>query len=155
MATGEFEGRARRICTECRFIHFVEPRVSVGAMVMRDASLLLVQRRFNPEKFKWCLPAGYLDPGELPEETARREVFEETGLDVTITDLEAVYGNTNGRGASLILIYNAVYAGGEPVAADDALAARFCALDDVPVLAFDSTVDIVMRARRRRASGGA
>lgn len=147
MHTGAFQGKARRICTQCRYIHFVEPRVAVGAMVLEERRLLLVQRVFSPEKGKWCLPAGYLDPGELPEQAARREVLEETGLEVHIDGLETVYGDASGRGASIILVYRATRTGGVLAAADDAVDARFCALDNLPEIAFASTADIILRAQ--------
>ncbi len=149
MRTGEFQGKARRICTQCRYIHFVEPRVAVGAMIVREQRLLLVQRTFSPEKGKWCLPAGYLDPGELPEEAARREVLEETGLEVTIGELEAVYGDKSGQGAAIMLVYNAEITAGQLQAADDAAAADYFPLDALPELAFDSTRDIARRALAR------
>ena len=152
MHTGSYQDKPRRICTDCGFIHFVEPRIAVGAMVMKGSRLLLVQRVYAPEKGKWCLPAGYLDPGELPEDAARREVLEETNLDVEIGALEAVYSDPSGRGAAIILVYNATVRGGELKALDDAAAARFCALDDLPEIAFDSTRDIIHRAGIRAST---
>jgi 8-oxo-dGTP pyrophosphatase MutT (NUDIX family) len=52
--------------------------------------LLLTKRADNGE---WCLPGGSVDPGESVEETCIREVWEETGLHITITQLVGVYSN--------------------------------------------------------------
>jgi len=63
-----------RLTTE---IGVVTPKVgSVVAVARGDGALLVLQR---PTGY-WCLPSGYADIGESPEETARREVLEETGI---------------------------------------------------------------------------
>jgi 8-oxo-dGTP diphosphatase len=146
MHTGQYQGKARRICTQCRYIHFVEPRIAVGAMIVESARILLVQRAFAPEKGKWCLPAGYLDVGELPEHAVAREVLEETSLNIEVDSLETVFGDASGRGAAVILVYRARRISGVLRAADDAADARFFDLDDLPEIAFPSTHDIVRRA---------
>jgi len=55
-----------------------------------DGRILLIRRRDND---LWALPGGGMDLGESIEETARREVREETGLDVDVTDLIGIYTN--------------------------------------------------------------
>ncbi len=147
MTTGLFQGKPRRKCPQCRYIHFVEPKIAVGAVLLDAGRILLVQRVFNPEKGRWCLPAGYLDAGETPEQAVAREVHEETGLHVDVGSLEAVYADTSGVGAAVTLVYNTMPTGGTLKAADDAADAAFFELSEVPDLAFDSTRDIVERLR--------
>lgn len=57
------------------------PRRSVGAIVIddQDRSLLVWRHRFITGKWGWEVPAGWADPGEEPEQAARREIEEETG----------------------------------------------------------------------------
>jgi 8-oxo-dGDP phosphatase len=57
------------------------PRRSVAVVVRDDAErvLLLWRHRFITDTWGWEIPAGWADPGESPEEAARREVEEETG----------------------------------------------------------------------------
>ncbi len=55
-----------------------------------DGRILLIRRRDNN---LWALPGGGMDLGESIEDTARREVREETGLDVEVTDLIGIYTN--------------------------------------------------------------
>lgn len=138
-------GKPRRACPACGWAHFVEPKVGVGVMVVEDGRLLLVRRAMEPEKGKWSLPAGYLDYGESPVETAVREAREETGLDVRVTGLVDAFHNPPGAGASVFLLYRAVRERGEPVAGDDADAAAFFGRDDLPPLAFASTFAAVER----------
>ena len=58
--------------------------VGVGAVVVRDGRALLVRRAHEPRKGEWSLPGGLLDLGESLADAARREVKEETGLDVEV-----------------------------------------------------------------------
>lgn len=129
-------------CTSCGRMHFRDPKVGVGALVRDPAGrLLLVQRAVSPGKGLWALPAGYVDAGEDPRLAASREVREETGLEVTCGRVVDVY--PGGGGASFFLAFEATLDGGTLAAADDALDARFFALDELPELAFDSTSDAV------------
>jgi 8-oxo-dGTP pyrophosphatase MutT (NUDIX family) len=63
---------------------------SAGGIVLRDAphgrELLLGRRRHDRDGATWSLPKGTPDGEETPEQTALREVREETGLDVRILD---------------------------------------------------------------------
>ena len=145
LTTREVAGKPRRACPACDFVHFVEPKVGVGVMVVEDDRLLLVRRAMEPEKGRWSLPAGYLDYGESPIETAVREAREETGLEVRITGLVDAFHNPPGAGATVFLLYRAERVSGEPTAGDDADAARFFARDELPPLAFASTFAAVER----------
>lgn len=108
-------------------------------MVVEDGALLLVKRGRPPERGKWSIPAGYLDAGEDPRETAARELLEETNLVVEITDLVDVFHNPPGEGASVFILYRAKRVRGELAAADDAADAGFFRPDALPELAFEST----------------
>ena len=57
----------------------------VGAVVMDDAGrLLLVRRGREPSRGLWSVPGGRVEPGESGPDAVRREVLEETRLDVTV-----------------------------------------------------------------------
>jgi ADP-ribose pyrophosphatase YjhB (NUDIX family) len=94
----------------------------------------------EPERGKWSIPAGFLDQGEDPQQTAEREVLEETGLRVRVLNLLDVFTNPPGQGgASIFILYTAELLGGEMIAGDDADAVGFFALHELPELAFAST----------------
>ena len=57
-----------------------EPRLGVGACIVRDGRLLLLRRLRNPEAGCWSIPGGKIDFLEPVEDALRREVAEETGL---------------------------------------------------------------------------
>jgi len=61
------------------------PRIGVGCIVLRGEEILLVR-----ERGRWSLPKGGLEAGELVQEGARRETYEETGLVVELRDLAFV-----------------------------------------------------------------
>ncbi|MCU7722487.1 NUDIX domain-containing protein [Actinoplanes sp. KI2] len=59
-----------------------------GAIVHDDAGRVLLVRR--GDNGRWSLPAGMIDPGEQPADAVVREVFEETGIHVTVERLGGV-----------------------------------------------------------------
>jgi 8-oxo-dGTP diphosphatase len=140
--------KPRRACPACDFIYFTDPKVGVGVLVMEGGKVLLVRRTMMPEKGKWSIPAGFLDQGEEPQATAVREALEETNLQVAIEGLVDVYYNPPGKGgASIFILYRARLLGGELRAGDDADAAGFFGLDELPELAFASTMNAIQRMR--------
>jgi ADP-ribose pyrophosphatase len=68
----------------------VSPAVGVGAVIVRDGSVLLVRRGREPGRGLWSLPGGRLKCGERLKDAVEREVREETGLLVEAGDLAGV-----------------------------------------------------------------
>jgi colanic acid biosynthesis protein WcaH len=58
------------------------PIASVEAVIVMDGSLLFLRRKNNPAMGEWWFPGGRIHRGEGFEETLRREVREETGLEI-------------------------------------------------------------------------
>ena len=148
LQTRPIEGKPRRTCPTCGYIHFTEPKVGVGVMVVQESKILLVKRAMNPEMGKWTVPAGFLDYGEDPRQIAARETWEETHLQVEVTELVDVYYNPESLikgGASIFILYRATVVGGTLQADDDAAAAAFFSPDNLPELAFASTHDAIRR----------
>jgi ADP-ribose pyrophosphatase YjhB (NUDIX family) len=139
--------KLRRACPACDFIYFTDPKVGVGVLVVEGDKVLLVRRTMMPEKGKWSIPAGFLDQGEDPQVTAVREALEETNLQVAVESLVGVYHNPGPGGASIFILYRARLLGGELRPGDDADAAGFFALDELPELAFASTRDAIQRMK--------
>jgi 8-oxo-dGTP diphosphatase len=143
--------KLRRACPNCGYIHFTDPKVGVGILVVHQGKILLVRRAMTPERGKWSIPAGFLDHGEEPRATAEREVLEETNLRVSVERLLDVFHNPEALdkgGASIFILYQARMVGGQLRAGDDAEAAAFFAADELPDLAFASTRDAVRRWQR-------
>lgn len=133
LAEREAFGRRRPACPACGFVVFVGPKVACAALVERDGRVLLVRRRNEPGRGLWCLPCGFAEADEPPEETARREVLEETGLAVTVGALAGAYHYTDDpRGAGILLVYLASCVEGAPEAGDDADDVGFFAPEALP-----------------------
>jgi ADP-ribose pyrophosphatase YjhB (NUDIX family) len=147
-------GRKRPVCPACGHIHFIEPRVVAAVLVERDGQVLLVRRMNRPEQGKWALPAGFIDAGEDPGAAAVREVFEETGLQIRITDLlDVIAGDEHPRSADIIIIYRGEIEGGRLTAGDDADAAAFFDYGALPELAFTSTKSVIEEWHRKARTG--
>lgn len=113
----------------------MHPELAVGAVVVHDGSLLLVERGRGPAVGKWSVPGGRVEPGELLRDAVAREVAEETGLDVEVGDLamwvERI-GVDSGEYHFVIFDFFATVRGDPtPVAGDDALAVQWVPLDRV------------------------
>lgn len=110
------------------------PQIAVGAIVVRDGRLLMVQRANEPGAGLWSLPGGRVEHGEYLAAALRREVKEETGLDVEVHDLVGIL-EVVGDPHYVILDYLAEAAGDDaPVPADDVSDARWVPLEEVPSL---------------------
>lgn len=148
------EGKLRRICPSCGFIHFPDPKVAVVGLIEAGDRVLLIRRAVDPARGQWALPGGYMDAGELPVAALRREVREEVGIDIDVGELLDIFPMVNSGGASLgiVLAYRArpFELAVDPTACDDVdEAAWFSPGELPPVLAFDSTQRLLASWRLR------
>jgi NADH pyrophosphatase NudC (nudix superfamily) len=91
LATEVRGGRPRRVCrtADCRFVHWDNPVPVVATIVEREDGIVLVRSRGSPPTW-FGLVAGFLEPGERPEDGAAREVEEEIGLRGTAPELVGI-----------------------------------------------------------------
>ena len=148
------EGRERLVCSQCGFIFYQNPVPAAAAILRRDGEILLVQREFEPHAGDWSLPAGFVEWGESPDETAVREAREETGLEVAVRELYGVYaGRDYWEYQILLVVYRADIVGGELKAGDDARQARFFKFAQAPPnIAFRIHRNILAALARERNS---
>jgi ADP-ribose pyrophosphatase YjhB (NUDIX family) len=81
----------RYICGRCGHIHYTNPKIVVGSVVVYENRILLCRRAIEPRIGLWTLPAGFLEEHETPEDGARREAREEACAEIVINALLAVY----------------------------------------------------------------
>lgn len=111
------------------------PIVGIGIVVIKGDSVLLVRRGKPPNVGAWTLPGGAQELGETTEQAARRELLEETGLEVDTLHFAATVDNIR-RDADgrirfhyTIIDFAARWVSGEPVAATDVTEATWAKLD--------------------------
>ena len=102
------------------------PVVGVGAVVVRDGKALIVKRAHEPRKGEWSLPGGRVELGESLDAATRRELKEETGLDVEVGPLVEVFDRVHRldgriRYHFVIVDYLCTACAGEARAGDDAV----------------------------------
>jgi ADP-ribose pyrophosphatase YjhB (NUDIX family) len=151
----DFDGRQRLSCPSCNFIWYRNPIPAAGAILERDRRVLLVKRKFPPRIGYWCFPAGFMEYNESPVECCRREVQEETGLQIKIGRLFWNYaGHDDPRSNAVLAMYLAEIVGGELAPGDDAAEVRFFDLDKIPSnIAFQAHRDAIVDYRRFVESG--
>jgi len=130
--------REQQVCTRCRFVFYLNPKVVAATLPEQDGAVLLTRRSINPGRGLWTFPGGFVDFGESVADAAVRETFEETGLTVDLTGLHNVYSYP---GAPVIIVYTARVLGGTltPCAENDALEWVPAARIPWDQLAFQST----------------
>lgn len=128
--------RLRQVCTICGRIHYRNAKPCAGALVERDGRLLLVKRAIEPYRGCWDIPGGFLEADEHPEVGAAREVREETGLLVELTDLFGIYmgrySYDDGGAYCLNVYYSARVIGGTERPSDDAAGLAWFGSDELP-----------------------
>jgi len=114
-----------------------QPLVGVGAVLVCSGKILLEKRKNEPGKGKWSIPGGLVELGEEAEQTAIREVREETGLTVEKPELIDVLDNVeldeDGRVKYhfVIIDYSLRLKGGTLKASSDAAELRWVNLDEL------------------------
>lgn len=130
------DGRAAK-CDRCGYVAYASPEPTVCALVHDDAGrVLLARRRFEPEAEKWDVPGGFLEEDEEALDGLRRELREETGLEIEPLELAGIwsdrYGGSDDATGTLNLYWTARIVSGEPTPADDVSELRWFSLDDLP-----------------------
>jgi ADP-ribose pyrophosphatase YjhB (NUDIX family) len=112
----------------------MDPKIAAVVLITVDEKLVLVKRGAEPAFGSWAFPSGYVDRGEVVEDAARREVKEETSLDVEIDHFIGLYSKTGN--AVVLAVYAAHVVGGAMKAGHDALDVCLFPVDDLPPLPF-------------------
>lgn len=145
----KLEEPERLVCSICRFILFLDPKVAAGTIFESNKKIVLARRAIDPGYGKWVFPGGFVDRGETVEEAAVREAKEEVNAQVLIRDLVGVYSYSGSP--VVVIVYSADMTGGELHAADECLDVRLFAPEEIPWedLAFSSIHDALADYVRR------
>ena len=129
----------RLVCDSCGFVFYLGPKLVAGAIAELDRGIVLIQRDIEPGYGKWTFPGGFVERGEQAEAAARREVLEESGLEIEVGKIVGLY--TYEGQVPAIAVFAAKVTGGEPTPLDETMDVRSFPRDTLPwsELAFPST----------------
>jgi 8-oxo-dGTP diphosphatase len=127
------------------------PVVGVGGVVVENGRALIVKRAHEPRKGEWSLPGGLVELGETLIEAARREIKEETGLDVEVGEVIEVFDRVHRLDGRIqyhfvIVDYLCRPIGGTLQAGDDAEGVAWVTADEIAAFGVN---DIAARVIRR------
>jgi len=118
-------------------LEHARPAPAVAAVIVENGKLLLVERAVEPSKGKWSVPGGSVEWGEPLAEALKREVREETGLEIEVEKVAGVFDliirNEAGKPQYhyVIVDFFACVIGGELVPGDDAAKARWVPVEEL------------------------
>ena len=124
-------------CESCGSRYYAHSAPAAAAIVVDERGrVLLARRAYDPDAGKWDTPGGFLDEGEDPREAIRRELREETGLEVEpgrfLGAFVDDYGEGPDAGSVLNLVWDAKVVSGEMEPDDDVSELRWFAPDELP-----------------------
>jgi len=119
---------------------FVTVDVTLFRKLEGEKQILLIQRLNEPFKNYWALPGGFVDEHEDLETAAKRELFEETDIQLFQVKQIKAYGNPDRDPRShtiSVAFYGEIDSLAVAIAKDDAISVKWFSIDELPALAFD------------------
>jgi 8-oxo-dGTP diphosphatase len=143
-------------CPACGLVIHDNPAPTACVLVLRDDRLMLTRRARPPQEGLWDVPGGFIEPLELPEAAAVRELREETGLEIAIDSLLGFFLDVYGDDgvATLNVYFVAHVIDGREAPADDVSEIGWFPLDGVPwaEIAFPNVREAIERLRSSQKS---
>jgi 8-oxo-dGTP diphosphatase len=141
--------RARASCPACGLVVYANPAPTVSALVLDEEDRILLARRARePSRGLWDLLGGFMDEGEHPLETLRRELREETGVDIEPLQFFGAWPDRYGDWGvwTINLYWTARIVAGEPQPADDVAELAWFRPEQLPAreeIAFENTHEVL------------
>ena len=128
-------------------------KAGVAGVVLRGNRIVLVRRKYGANRGKWCIPCGNVEVGEDVRVAVKRELREETGLDVEVGDVVDVLSTHHSPERSGVGAYFLVAEkGGDLAAGDDAAEVGLFPLEQPPLdMAFETDMQIIEQLKARRS----
>jgi ADP-ribose pyrophosphatase YjhB (NUDIX family) len=122
---------------KARFTHetgYITPKVGADAAIFNENGEILLMERADGSG--WCLPCGWVEANERPIDAAIREVREETGLEVEVTQFVGAFTRKasakNGPHTMVAVVHLCEIVGGNLTLAHEGSALKYWKLEDVP-----------------------
>ena len=143
LAAKEVAGVRRPACPNCGRVVFYDPKLTAVCVIPRSGEVLMIKRAGDPGYGLWSLPGGFVDRGEVVEEAAAREAWEETGLEVKVTGLLGLFSIPGDP--VIVAAFSARESGGDLAPGPEALELGFFSPDNPPELAFSRDTEILAK----------
>lgn len=145
LVSGFVDARHRLHCKKCGWINYRNPLPVVSCLVSdKKGYILLIKRGIEPCIGSWALPGGFMEIDETPEETGKRELFEETGLKGRPERIIGVrMHDSKLYGAILVVGVELIVKDFKLKVGDDAADARFFSRNKRPRIPFRSQEELV------------
>jgi len=130
------------------------PIVGIGAVIVKGNKVLLIKRAGDPGRGLWSIPGGLVELGEKIKDAVRREVKEETGLDVRVGEIadvtEIITRDEEGKVKYhfVIVDFFAEVLRGELKPSSDALEAKWVEFKDLRKYRLTETVERLFKKLR-------
>jgi len=144
------DDKKRLTCPDCDHITYSNPKPIVGTMVTYGDKILLCRRAIPPRTGFWTIPGGYMEEGESLEDGAKRETREESGAQIEIDALLAIYDIPHA--GQIHMLYRGQMTSPAYQAGPESLEVKLFDWDDIPWsdLAFPITAEILRQYHRTK-----
>jgi 8-oxo-dGTP diphosphatase len=139
-----------------------QPVVGVGGVIISNHRALLIRRGNEPLQGHWSIPGGLLEAGETLQEGVKRELREETGIEVRPLDLIEVFeridldGSGRTRYHYVVLDYLCEALSGEARAGSDVTQVAWAGAEELEQYSLSSTATrVILKAFEMARAGGA
>ena len=125
------DNKRLKACTQCGFVHFPQPKLVAGCLIVDDGRALLLRRGNQPRRGKWTFPGGYVDWGETMQTAAQRETLEEVGMHVQVGEVLGIYADP-AHPSPIIAVYLAAPGIDPPQKTHEAIEVRYFQPGELP-----------------------
>jgi len=112
---------------------YITPKIGADAAIFNEKGEILLMERADGTG--WCLPCGWVEPNERPVDSAVREVYEETGLDVEVVQFVGAFTRKasvqNGPFTMVAIVHLCQIVGGELTLSHEGSALKYWNIDDM------------------------
>ena len=149
----EGDNRPRDVCDQCGTIHYQNPNIIAGCVVLQGDKVLLCRRAIEPRYGLWTLPAGFMENGETVAQAALRETWEEARA---TPDLDQLYVVTSIPTISQVyMLYLAFLTNDQYGSGPESLETKLFSMDEIPwdELAFHTVRNTLTQLKQDLAIG--
>jgi mutator protein MutT len=122
------------------------PWLGVGGVILDGGRVLLVKRANEPFQGWWSIPGGIVETGELLRDAVRREIREETGLEIEPRDIVEVFESIRPTHHFVVVDFLCRVIGGDLRAGSDAESAQWFSVTELPEHLTAGAAAVILKA---------